>query len=424
MMQLGGKSVCMFLLGLFVFLCPSWAQESDTLCIRFKLDSTQVNLNFDGNRERLETFLEAFNARYAGRNPRAIQLDIYAGASPEGPANHNRWLGENRGRSIARLLRDRLGKQVGTVNINNLEARWDDFYDAVAVSNEPWRDQVLAIVRRPASADGFALDDRELALRRLQHGEVWPVLLEKYLAPLRSGATAVVSWHPERDTIVIRETVTTRDTVVVVHENTYVAPVVVAPERQPSEPYPAWALKTNVPLLGVLAPNIEAEFPIGTKNRWSVEGEVIFPWWTFARNAYAEQVLNLGVEFKYWLGKREYHPWLDGWHIGLGAAAGYYDLEWKSKGYQGEYVNAYFNVGYQHRWGRRKRWGVDAGLGIGVIYTPRHRYYIGSTLFPETHTEPYDDHLMYQNKGTMFLPGVTHVNISLMYFFDLKRREK
>ena len=194
-------------------------------------------------------------------------------------------------------------------------------------------------------------------------------------------------------------------------------------EREPADQTPAWALKTNLLLLGVAAPNVQAEFPLGRNNRWSVEGEFVFPWWTFAHNAYAEQVLDWGVEFRYWLGRREYHPVLDGWHIGLAAAFGYYDLEWRSEGYQGEFVNGYLNFGYQHRWGSRNQWGIDAGIGIGALYTPRHRRYLGSTLFPANHTEQYDDHLMYQNHGNFVWPGASHVNVTLMYFFDMKRKE-
>ena len=194
-------------------------------------------------------------------------------------------------------------------------------------------------------------------------------------------------------------------------------------ERELADQNPAWALKTNLLLLGVAAPNVQAEFPLGTKNRWSVEGEFICPWWTFSHNAYAEQVLNWGVEFRYWLGQRQYHPVLDGWHIGLAAAFGYYDLEWQSEGFQGEHVNGYLNFGYQHRWGSRNQWGIDAGIGIGALYTPLHRHYLGSSLFPENHREQYDDHLMYQNKGTLLWPGASHVNVTLMYFFDMKKKE-
>ena len=109
--------------------------------------------------------------------------------------------------------------------------------------------------------------------------------------------------------------------------------------------------------------------------------------------------------------------------MGLAAALGYYDFEWKSEGYQGEHVNAYLNFGYQFRWGTRKEWGVDAGIGLGSILTMNYRHYLGSTLFPENHLEQYDDHLLFQNKGTLLWPGLSHVNVTLMYFLDLKKKE-
>ncbi len=219
-----------------------------------------------------------------------------------------------------------------------------------------------------------------------------------------------------------------RDTVWVFQKDTVFmagmpSPAAAAAVREPASQEPVWALKTNLLLLGVAAPNLQAEFPLGTGNRWSVEAEIICPWWTFAHNAYAEQLLNFGLETRLWLGRRQYHRCLDGWHIGLAAALGYYDLEWKSEGFQGEHVNAYLNFGYQHRWGSRGQWGVDAGIGLGVLYSPRHRHYLGSTLFPENHTEQYDDHLMYRNKGTLVWPGASHVNVTLMYLFNLKRKE-
>lgn len=399
--------------------------RSDTLEVRFKLDDISVDQGFDGNRRRIRAFRDACQSQYAGKPQNTLQLDIYAGASPEGTASHNRWLGRQRGLSIRNFLRDSLGLQVGMINIHNLGPRWTDLYNSVARSHEPWRQEVLDIIGMEPSADENSWDHREYKLRALREGTVWPELLEKYLAPLRSGGSAIVSYHPERDTLYIaygvaaRDTVVVRDTTVIIHD--YVPK---KKERVPADQTPVWALKTNLLLLGVIAPNVEVEFPLGSNNRWSVEAELICPWWTFGRNAYAEQVLNVGVEFKYWLGKRKYHPCLDGWHIGLAAAFGYYDLEWKSEGYQGEHVNGYLNIGYQHRWGKRKRWGIDASLGLGVLYTPLQRHYLGSSVFPETHLEPYDDHLMYQNKATLLWPGASHINVSLMYFFDLKRRKE
>ncbi|MBR3292688.1 MAG: DUF3575 domain-containing protein [Bacteroidales bacterium] len=414
----------------------SHAQSADSLFIRFQLDSTSIDMSYDGNAARWEQFETNFRQQYAGRNSVGIQVDIFAGASPEGSRNHNMALGQGRAESIAALLRERLGDRVGTIDIHNLGPRWDDLYDMVAASNEPWRDEVLNIIKADVKADPQWLDPREMRLRGLHGGKVWKVLLTNYLAPLRSGGgsggTAVVSWHPERDTIVIRDTVVIReepaprekDTIVIIHEN-FVAgvPVVVntRKERQLADQTKSWALKTNFLLWGVVAPNIEAEIPLGDNNRWSLEFEAFTPWFIWNRNAQASQFINLGVEGRYWLGDRKYHRWLDGWHIGVALAGGYYDWEWmKSDGYQGEYLNAYFNVGWQHRFG--EHWAIDLGIGIGAMGT-QYRHYYGGSVYPEGREEEWDQHLIWHDTGYFLWPGPCHVNISLVYLFNFKDKK-
>lgn len=179
-----------------------------------------------------------------------------------------------------------------------------------------------------------------------------------------------------------------------------------------------WAVKTNLLLWGVLAPNVEVEVPLGMTNRWSIEGEIFFPWWTWNRNTYATQALNFGTELRYWLGNRDNQSTLNGWHIGLALAGGYYDIEWKrSEGYQGEHLNTYINIGYQHRFGGH--WAVDGGLGIGLLAT-KYRHYAGSSTYPAGHEEQNDDHLIWKENGHLNLLAATHANISIAYLFDVQ----
>ena len=397
----------------------------DSLELRFRLDVYDVDLLYDGNLDRWTQFQEHFRQKYAGRNPATIQFDIYAGASPEGSAEHNRILGERRGAAIVELLRSHLGLTSSTFVTHNEGARWDALYTSVEKSSASWRDEVLEILRQTPQSDGSGRDVREARLRALRGGVVWAELLTDYLAPLRSGASAVVSWHPERDTLVVRDTVflvdqrePVRDTVFIIHENIVSARKV----RKEAVQDPAWALKTNFVLWGVVAPNLQAEFPLGRNNRWSVEVEYFHPWYIWANNSRASQVLNLGVEFRYWLGDRRYHRWLDGWHTGLALAGGYYDWEWKtSEGYQGEYINTYLNFGYQHRFG--EHWAVDFGIGLGVMGT-RYRHYFGSSVYPEGREEELDKHLIWHDTGNFFWPGPCHANISIVYLFNLKPRQR
>ena len=445
----------------------------DTLEIRFRLDSIRIDPGFAGNSRRIERFMDAFNRRYAGLDPSAMRLDIYAGASPEGAADHNRWLGQERGSSIRRLLGDSLGIRVGNIEIHNMEARWDDFYDAVKASDEPWKDEVLAIIRQTPSRDTRLRDRRELLLRALDGGRVWPVLLERYLSPLRSGCSAVLSLNPDYlprvcgagaaamgaaaaggaaalpgawqyagDTLWVcgaGAPASRRDTVFVMQNTPYgMYPHDRYPWRVPDGYYvddsgrlrrekvkkvvvpadktPAWAIKTNLLFWGVVAPNIQLEFPLGWSNHWSLEVEYVHPWFIWDRNSHASQILNLGLELRYYFGDREYHRWLDGWHVGLAFGGGKYDWEWKrSEGWQGEFINPYINVGYQHRFG--KNWAVDAGIGLGVIAS-RYRHYYGGSVYPENHLEPQDNHLIWHDTGHLVFPGATHINLSISYMFN------
>lgn len=401
------------------------SEMSDTLKILFHVDTVRINMDFGDNRAAWERFQRAFEERYAGKSSRSLRLDIYSGASPEGYAAYNRWLGENRGNSIRRLVQERFGNQIGNIVVHNEAARWDGLYELIAASNEPWRDEALRIIRLPASPDENKRDHREYKLRALL-GKKWASILEKYLAPLRSGGSAILSWEPKRDTVVMSNVIVHRDTIIIREvgipraADTVAVVAKIAEMPKPVVRWPAWILRTNLPLLGTGTPNVQAEWSLDHRDRWSINVEGVWSWWTFAHNAYANEIMYGSVELRHWLGKRQNHHTLAGWHIGLGVGGGYYDLEWKSEGYQGEAVMGFFNLGWQARFGKRKQWAFDAGIGLGYLYSP-YRRYLGSTLFPKDHTEEYDDHLMWQETSRLNWFGTPHANISIGYVFQPRK---
>ena len=385
-----------------------WNAHEDTLHLVFRVGQSEVDLLYNDNGKRIADFIQYVSTAYADVAPKDLSLTIVTGASPEGPAELNRRLGEQRGIALRDILLKRMAGRMAHVTVVNQGARWGELYNKVARSEEPWRDDVLRILEHRPADDSWNGDRREQQLRKLQKGRVWSELSERYLPDLRSSGLVVVAEMPEppkKDTVVVCDTVV-------------YLPV----------PYPEiyidhrkhWVLKSNLLLWGVIAPNVQLEIPQGDCHRWSIEGEVFFPWWTWSHNAHAEQFLHVGAELRYWLGDRTLHHTLDGWHVGMGLGLGYYDFEWKrSEGWQGEYLNVYCNIGYQHRFGRQKQWLVDGGIGLGYLPT-KFRHYLGSSQFPKGHEEAYDDHLMWQDSGWKHIVGATHVNVSLGYLFDAK----
>ena len=393
--------------------------KTDTLQLRFRLDSIHIDMGYIDNAKVWRTFEENYQRYFARADSLPLRIDIYSGASPEGPAAHNIWLGESRGVALQNQIRKLLNGRETRFVIHNEGPRWDALYAAIVASDEPWRDEVLRILEQEPSKNDKQRDHREQKLRALHDGKVWPVLLDKYLAPLRSGSTAVLSFLNPRDTVYVRDTVVLAMTI---YPDKKVKSAK-KKERGPVVRQPAWILRTNLPLLGLGTPNIQAELSLDRRDRWSVNVEGVFSWWTFSRNAYANQIIYGSVELRRWLGDRSLHHTLDGWHIGLGIGGGYGDVEWKSKGYQAEVYSAFVNIGWQHRFGKRRQWAFDAGIGLGYAYIP-YRRYEGSTRYPVGKEEEYDDHLMWQETRQLNWFGTPHVNISIGYVFNMKKRKE
>lgn len=398
----------------------------DTLQVQFRVGQSNIDLSYADNERQITQFCQRVMRNLAISEQEEMQLNIYTGASPEGPEELNRRLGEQRGIALKELLTERLKGLVLHCAVINEGPRWGQLYKMVEKSNEPWREDVLTILGKRPGADEWQTDDREQRLRKLKNGLVWRELNERYLPPLRTSGSAVI--FPVREIPVSqRDTIVIRDTIIYLPEP--------CPQYEPPiDLDPAWAIKTNLLLWGVIAPNVQVERSLGKTNRWSIEGEIFWPWWTWSHNAHAEQFLNIGVELRYWLGNRQKHHTLDGWHIGMGLAGGYYDFEWKrSEGWQGEYLNVYCNLGYQHRFGRRNQWAVDGGLALGWIPT-KFRHYVGSSQaqdYADQHpsknyhlgpNEEYDDHLMWLNNGWKHILGATHVNVSIAYIIGAKKK--
>jgi hypothetical protein len=417
----GCTSTARKLLAILLFLTTATALQAedvvgDTLEVRFRVGQSNLDMNYADNAKRINAFVERVKSHYRQLPDKSLKLDIYGGASPEGPAELNRRLGEERGTTLKNILLERLGNFIDKVTVINQGARWGSFYRMVEESNEPWKYEVLKKLAKEPGQDEWKVDPREEKLRTMRNGKIWKTLSDKYLAPLRTSGSAVIVPLTEEekrccDTLVIRDTI-------------IYLPDPCPQYEEPIDHTPVIALKTNFVLWGLVAPNAQIEIPLGRKNRWSLEAEVFWPWFIWNHNANAHQCGNLGLELRYWLGDRMKHDLIDGWHIGLAVGAGYYDFEWKKhEGYQGEYLNIYANLGYQHRWGKRKQWAIDAGIGIGWIPT-KYREYLGSSIFPVGHEEEYDDHLMWQKTTTKNFFGVTHANITLAYLIRTSKNTK
>jgi len=147
------RNLIVIILLLAIYLCPAYGQKpaihrvsTDTLHFEFPQGKIGVNLNFSKNRAVWATFQRQFQERFADKEASDITVDIFSGASPEGSVHLNNWLAESRGNAIRDFIRKQYGSRIGNIYVHNQATTWDDFYDVIAATHEPWRDEAQGYV--------------------------------------------------------------------------------------------------------------------------------------------------------------------------------------------------------------------------------------------------------------------------------------
>ncbi|MFI3331149.1 MAG: DUF3575 domain-containing protein [Rikenellaceae bacterium] len=141
---------------------------------------------------------------------------------------------------------------------------------------------------------------------------------------------------------------------------------------------PVMEVKTNLLFDAATLVNVEIEVPI--KNRISIAGEWVFPWWCNDNGNYNSarnrtQLLNASLDVKYWFGNRENKRALTGWYAGVFSSGGLYDFERAAKGYQGEFYLALGACGgYAHTLNKRGNLRMEYSLGFGYLQSD-YAYY-------------------------------------------------
>ncbi len=178
---------------------------------------------------------------------------------------------------------------------------------------------------------------------------------------------------------------------------------------------PLFAIKTNLLFDLAAALNLEIEVPIG--ERWSVAGECIFPWWLWKSERYAAQALAGTLEARYRFGRREGRPQMTGWFAGIYGGGGYYDIEWRDDGCQGEVFHAGLSAGYAHSISKNNNWRMEYSIGVGYLNSCYREYASIWGLDGEWH-------LVRRRNGDFEWFGPTRAKVSLVWMINGKNRMK
>lgn len=353
--------------------------------------------------------LEKLNAVLSQRNESEIKsVDIDGFASPDGSTTLNDKLAQKRAIAVKQYIVENYPQFPSTkIHSSSSGVNWTLLRQLVdADKNTPQRENVLSILGAVSTVPNVTTKE----LMALGGGS-WNYMLRKMFPQLRGVTVVSVILYPkapEPPVEVVVETTEVVEPVIVEAVTEPVAEAFVMTETIAKKPL--FALKTNLLFDVATALNIELEVPIG--KRWSIAGEYIFPWWLWEKKQTSLEVMNGNLEGRYWLGNRENREVMTGWFAGLYGGGGYYDLEWKKKGYQGEFYSVGLTGGFTHKIGKNLR--MEYSLGLGYLGTKYRKYKACDS------SEDGDWHLIRIKSGHENWVGPTRVKISLVWMLNKK----
>lgn len=158
-------------------------------------------------------------------------------------------------------------------------------------------------------------------------------------------------------------------------------------------------LKSNLIYDAMLAPSLEIEYIIN--DRWSAGVETSIAWWHNNNKPWFYQIATLIPEVRYRIDARKqghYHS------VGLFGGAGWYDLEYKKTGYQGELWMA--GLSYSYSFPINNLLGFEAGAGLGFMSAKYEEYL------------PMDGHFAYQQTTRTNFFGPLRLKFALVFDFN------
>jgi len=376
--------------------------------IRFPINKSQIIPGFDGNAARLDSLSAMIDSLISGNaDIKSITLSGYA--SPEGRLEYNKRLSTARANSLKKYIAEKYHFNEDSITTVFGGENWDDLRTYVENSDLKYKNQVLRII------DSNVHPDKKLAMLKAKYPSTYRYLFRNAFGKLRYTSVLlnytpapVVVAEPEPAPVIVESTPEPEPVAEAVPE-----PEPVAEDDCDEGMRPILAVKNNLLYDAALAPNLEVERWFGKNRQWSVMAEWQAPWYVWHHNSRAYEILNVGVEGRYWLNAHDRcHRWLTGAFVGAFVMSGKYDIEWASKGYQGEYLATGVSAGFAHRLGRR--WNMEYSLGVGYFNTKFRRY----------HGMFHDRHLIWQYNGNSWYAGPLKAKVSLVYLLDMNLFKK
>ena len=270
-------------------------------------------------------------------------------ASPEGPVQWNKKLGDYRSRRLADYLLEHTDLPSSMLRVENLEEDWYSLARTLEQSDYQYKDTLLNIIAHEPD-----WNRRKERICALDGGRTWRWLIRELFPPYRNARVVIVC-YAEQIRIPATRPCPPAWHYAAVPET--MKPVAVP--RIPSERF--FAVKTNGLFVAALVANLGFEVELWEK--WSVDVPVYYSPYDIT-DTRKLRLLAVQPELRRWMRKAG-----EGHYVGVHAHLAGFNVAVNDHGRYQDPNHALWGLGvgygYAMNLGRKKRWGVEFNLGLG-----------------------------------------------------------
>ena len=363
--------------------------DTDLVPIIFKRDKTDLLLP----NALLDSVVDVCNRIFRDSDIHPAYVWIGGSASPEGPYDHNVWLGKTRAKRLYDYLMAHATVPDSLIRIDNLCEDWNTPLRLLAEDDFPHKAEVLQIYR--TESDNAV---RKKKIMAIDKGVTWEYLIDNQFRPARNARMVIVCTYPR----VVEPVAPAQPVAITGQKPAPMEPVLRLVPQAEALRYNFIAVKTNLAALGLLVANLGVEFSFA--DHFSLDLPVYYSPYDIT-DTFRVRILGTQPEVRYWF--NSIRPG-DGHFVGVNGTVAGFDISFpgNSRRFQDpEHAlwGAGISYGYALNFGAEKRWGLEFNLGVGYF---NYKY----DTFANRDNGP-----LLKTSGTVHQWGITRVGINLTY---------
>ena len=343
------------------------AQVREEMRIHFRASKTYIDKSYMNNDSALQQIVEWAEKRQRDSMVDVVSVAFYGACSPEGSVSFNHYLSSTRLSRLENYVRQRVNIPENIIVRNDHYIAWEELEKMVEESNIENKDEILAILRSENTSTGEQLDSRIRALKNMDNGKTWNMLLNCYFAHMRNAYMVIVTKKSElaerleelRTPMPLTKLLSDQNVDI---KPTLIIPAVVATATKQSH---YMYVKTNIVGLALLNANVGVEFDLG--NYLSLNIPVSYSAINYFTPTIKFRNFSVQPELRVWPMKNN-----DGLFVGAHMGFAYYNFafngDWRYQDHNGTSptLGGGLSLGYRMPISRDKNWKLEFAVGAGV----------------------------------------------------------